>query len=105
MQERMTASSPTVEVISWIRGRIDESDIIGSVYYKPPVQEEVDEPSYQIGAVSGLQTLTVKGGFSHPDICWRDSPAGCKQSRSFLEFIDDNFLLQVIANQSRCSAG
>lgn len=32
---------------------------------------------------------------NHPDICWKDNTVGRKQSRSFLECIDD-FLTQVI---------
>ena len=36
------------------------------------------------------------GDFSHPDIWWRDNTAGHKQSWRFLEYVDDNFLLQVI---------
>ncbi|GAB0187094.1 hypothetical protein GRJ2_001174700 [Grus japonensis] len=42
--------------------------------------------------------------FSHPDICWRDNTAGRKQSRRFLECIDDNFLLQVIQEPTRRGA-
>ncbi|GAB0179564.1 hypothetical protein GRJ2_000421700 [Grus japonensis] len=41
---------------------------------------------------------------SHPDICWRDNAAGHKQSRKFLECIDDNFLLQVIEESTRRGA-
>ena len=35
------------------------------------------------------------GDFKHPDICWRNYTAGHKQSRRFLECIDNNFFLQV----------
>ncbi|GAB0207775.1 macrophage immunometabolism regulator [Grus japonensis] len=34
-------------------------------------------------------------------ICWRDNTAECKQSRKFLEHVDDNFLLQVIEEPMR----
>ncbi|GAB0203516.1 hypothetical protein GRJ2_002817200 [Grus japonensis] len=44
------------------------------------------------------------GDFNHPDICWRDNTAGHKQSRRFLECIDDNFLLQVIKEPMRRGA-
>jgi len=44
------------------------------------------------------------GDFKQPDICWRDNTAGHKQSRRFLERIDDNFLLQVIEEpMGRCA--
>ncbi|GAB0203429.1 hypothetical protein GRJ2_002808500 [Grus japonensis] len=44
------------------------------------------------------------GDLNHPDICWRDNTAGHKQSRRFLECIDDNFLLQVIEEPMRRGA-
>ncbi|GAB0187556.1 hypothetical protein GRJ2_001220900 [Grus japonensis] len=44
------------------------------------------------------------GDFNHSDICWRDNTARHKQSRRFLECIDDNFLLQVIEEQTRRDA-
>ena len=34
-------------------------------------------------------------------ICWRDNTAGHKQSRRFLECIDDNFLTQMIKKHKR----
>ncbi|GAB0207663.1 hypothetical protein GRJ2_003232000 [Grus japonensis] len=44
------------------------------------------------------------GDFNHPDICWRGNTEGHKQSRKFLECIDDNFLLQVIEEPMRRGA-
>ncbi|GAB0205450.1 hypothetical protein GRJ2_003010600 [Grus japonensis] len=44
------------------------------------------------------------GDFNHPDICWRGNTAGHKQSRRFLECVDDNFLLQVIEEPTRRGA-
>ncbi|GAB0206807.1 hypothetical protein GRJ2_003146300 [Grus japonensis] len=44
------------------------------------------------------------GDFNHPNIRWRDNTAGHKQSRRFLECIDDNFLLQVIEEPMRRGA-
>jgi len=41
------------------------------------------------------------GNFNHPDIHWRDNTARHKQHRRFLEFVDDNFLLQVIKEPTR----
>ena len=80
--------------------------IIVGVCYRPPDQEErADEALYrQIGAASRSQALVLMGDFSHPDICWRDNTAGHKQSRRFLECIDDNFLLQVMEEPMRRGA-
>ncbi|GAB0186660.1 hypothetical protein GRJ2_001131300 [Grus japonensis] len=44
------------------------------------------------------------GDFNHPDICWRDNAAERKQSRKFLECVNDNFLLQVIEEPTRRGA-
>ncbi|GAB0179892.1 hypothetical protein GRJ2_000454500 [Grus japonensis] len=44
------------------------------------------------------------GDFNHPDICWRDNAAEHKQSRKFLECVDDNFLLQVTEEPTRRDA-
>ncbi|GAB0179488.1 hypothetical protein GRJ2_000414100 [Grus japonensis] len=44
------------------------------------------------------------GDFNHPDVCWRDNAAELKQSRKFLECVDDNFLLQVIEEPMRRGA-
>ena len=44
------------------------------------------------------------GDFNHPDICWGDNTSGHKQSRRFLEYVDDNFLLQVIEEPTRRAA-
>ncbi|GAB0204992.1 hypothetical protein GRJ2_002964800 [Grus japonensis] len=44
------------------------------------------------------------GDFSHPNICWRDNTAEHKQSRKFLECVDDNFLLQVTEEPTRRGA-
>ena len=42
------------------------------------------------------RALVLMGDFNHPDICWRDNTARHKQSRRFLDCIDDKFLLHVI---------
>ncbi|KAM9598579.1 uncharacterized protein ACIBXB_004267 [Morphnus guianensis] len=42
--------------------------------------------------------------FNHPDIFWWDNTAGHKQSRRFLECIDDNLLFQVIEEPMRKTA-
>ena len=92
----------------WVRikGRAGTGDIIVGVCYRPPDQEDqADEALYrQIGAASCSQALVLMGDFNHPDICWRDNTAGHKQSRRFLECVDDNFLLQVMEEPTRRGA-
>ncbi|GAB0208710.1 hypothetical protein GRJ2_003336700 [Grus japonensis] len=83
-------------------GNIDDCSI-GD--WPPDQEEKADEALYrQIGAASHSQALVLMGDFNHPDICWRDNTAGQKQSRRFLECIDDNFLLQVIEEPMRRGA-
>ena len=44
------------------------------------------------------------GDFNHPDISWEDHTARQAQSRRFLQSIDDNFLMQVVEEQTRKGA-
>ncbi|GAB0175756.1 hypothetical protein GRJ2_000040800 [Grus japonensis] len=94
---------PTESLWVRIKGSAGTGDIIAGVCYRPPDQEDrVDEALYrQIGAASRSQALVLMGDFNHPDICWRGNTAGHKQSRRFLECVDDNFLLQVTGEPVR----
>lgn len=64
---------------------------------RPPDQEEVVDEIFcrQLEEASRSQTLVFTGEFNHPNICWRSSRAGHKQSK-FGECIDDKFLTEVI---------
>ncbi|GAB0185603.1 hypothetical protein GRJ2_001025600 [Grus japonensis] len=86
---------PTESLWVRIKGRAGAGDITAGVCYRPPDQgDRADGALYrQIGAASRSQALVLMGDFNHPDICWRDSAAGHKQSRKFLKCVDDNFLL------------
>ncbi|PKU45481.1 glycerol kinase [Limosa lapponica baueri] len=68
-------------------------------------EDQVDETlCRQIGAASHSQALVLMGDFNHPDICWRDNTAGHKQSRRFLECINEHFFLQVVEEPTRRGA-
>lgn len=54
----------------------------------------------QTGAASCSQDLVLQ----NPDISWRDSTVGRRQSRRFLECVDDNFLLKAIEEPVRRGA-
>ncbi|GAB0209914.1 hypothetical protein GRJ2_003457100 [Grus japonensis] len=97
---------PTESLWVRIKGRAGAGDIIVGVCYRPPDQgDRADEALYrQIGAASHSQALVLIGDFNHPDICWRDNAAERKQSRKFLECVDDNFLLQVTEEPMRRGA-
>lgn len=59
----------------------------------------------QVGAASRLQALILMEDFNHPKSCWKDNTVGHKQSRGFLESIDDNFLAQVTEEPTSSWAG
>ena len=44
------------------------------------------------------------GDFNQPDICWKGSAAGHKQSGRFLEHTDGNFLTHVTEKPTRGDA-
>ncbi|GAB0180798.1 hypothetical protein GRJ2_000545100 [Grus japonensis] len=96
---------PTKSLWVRIKGRAGTGDIIVWVCYRPPDQgDQADEALYrQIGAASRSQALVLMGNFNHPDICWRDNTAEHKQSRKFLECVE-NFLLQVTEEPTRRGA-
>ncbi|GAB0179072.1 hypothetical protein GRJ2_000372500 [Grus japonensis] len=98
--------NPTDTLWVSIKGRAGTRVTIVGVCYRPLNQDDrADEALYrQIGAGSRSQALVLMGDFSHPHIYWRDDIAGYKQSRRFLECVDDNFLLQVIENSKRKGA-
>ncbi|PKU39832.1 dtw domain-containing protein 2 [Limosa lapponica baueri] len=87
-------------------GRAGTGDITVGVCYRPPnQQDQADQALYrQIGAASHLQALVLMKTFNYPDTCCRDNTAGYKQSRRFLERINDNFLLQLIEEPTRRGA-
>ncbi|KAK4832285.1 LOW QUALITY PROTEIN: hypothetical protein QYF61_021684 [Mycteria americana] len=68
---------------------------------KPPNQhEETDEILYkQLGEVSQLLALFLVGDFNLPDVCWKYNTAERKQSRRFLECVEDNFLTQLATQE------
>ena len=56
-----------------------------------PDQDEVVDEAFcrQLEESSCLQALVLVRDFSHSDICWKDNTAKQKQSRRFLECIDE----------------
>ena len=58
----------------------------------------------QLQEVSHSRALVLMGDFNHPDICWDSGMAGGRQSRRFLESVEDNFLVQVIDGPTRGEA-
>ncbi|GAB0180200.1 hypothetical protein GRJ2_000485300 [Grus japonensis] len=86
-----------------IRGKANKADIMVGVCYRPPNrEEEADEIFYkQLGEVSQSLALVLVGDFNLPDVCWKYNTAERKQSRRFLECVEDNFLTQLVSELTR----
>lgn len=57
----------------------------------PDQEDETDVAVFrQLGEASCLQLLILIGNFIHLDICWMGNTAGHRQSRRFLEVINNN---------------
>lgn len=85
------------------RGKAKKTDIVVGVCYRLPNQdEEGDEIFYkQLGEVSQLLALVLMGDFSLPVVCWKYNTAERKQSRRFLDCVEDNFLTQLVSEPTR----
>ena len=83
----------------WVttRGQTNTTNTVVGVCDRAPDQEEVVDEVFcrQLEEASRSQTLVFTEEFNLPNICWRSSTAGHKQSR-FGECIDDKFLMKVI---------
>ncbi|KAK4824398.1 hypothetical protein QYF61_014058 [Mycteria americana] len=86
-----------------IRGKANKADIVVGICYRPPSQdEEADEIFHkQLGEVSRSLALVLVGDFNLPDVCWKYNTAERKQSRRFLERVEDNFLTQLVREPTR----
>ncbi|TRZ08141.1 hypothetical protein HGM15179_018968 [Zosterops borbonicus] len=89
----------------WVRikGRANKADILLGVCFRPPNQEEeVHNLFYkQLETVSGSSALVLVGDVNLPDICWEHNTAEKRQSRKFLECMDDNFLSELVGEPTR----
>ncbi|RMC03709.1 hypothetical protein DUI87_19701 [Hirundo rustica rustica] len=86
-----------------IKGKANKADILlGISYGSPNKEEEVDKLFYkQPENVSGSSVLVLVGEFNLPDICWELNTAEKRQSRTFLECMEDNFLSQLVGEPTR----
>ena len=87
-----------------MEGKTNKADILLGVCYRPPNQdEEVDEVFYKrLAEVSQMLALLLMD-FNLPDLCWKYNTAERKQSRRFLECVDDNFLMQLLSEPTSAS--
>ncbi|XP_066194337.1 guanine nucleotide-binding protein G(q) subunit alpha isoform X2 [Sylvia atricapilla] len=83
----------------WVRitGKANKADILLGVSYCPPSQEEVVDNLFykQLEDVSGSSALVLVGDFNLPGICWEINIAEKRQSRKFLECVENDVLSQL----------
>ena len=89
-----------------IRDESNKGNFVVGVYYRTPDQgEEVAEEFFlQLQQASFSQTLNLTGDFNHPDVSWGSSTANYKQSSKLLEYVEENFLVQVMESLTRADA-
>ncbi|KAK4824952.1 hypothetical protein QYF61_021640 [Mycteria americana] len=74
----------------------------GVALYTTHQDEEADEIFYkQLGEVSQSLALVLVGDFNLPDAHWKYKTAERKQSRRFLECVEDNLLTQLVSEPMR----
>ena len=88
------------------QGRANKANILVGLCYRPPNQdEETDEAFYkQLAEVVPLSALLLMRDLNFPEICWKYNTAQKKQSGRFLEYMQDNFLLQLVREPTRGGA-
>ncbi|RMC00174.1 hypothetical protein DUI87_22776 [Hirundo rustica rustica] len=83
----------------WVRikRKANNADILLGVCYRPSNQEEeVDNLFYkQQENISGSSAPVLVGNFNLSDVSWELNTAEKRQSRKFLECVEDNFLSQL----------
>lgn len=81
-----------------IKTQTNMDDAAVDVYCRSPNQEKEADKAFcgQLKVSSGSQALVFLGDFNHTDICWRDKMAWHRQSRKFMQIIDENILMQVV---------
>ena len=87
----LEAGNDKVESL-WVRiGRDNKASVLVGVCYRPLNQdEEMDEEVYrQLTKVAKSLALVLVGDFNFPDISWKHNTAQRKQSRRFLESVED----------------
>jgi len=72
--------------------------LVAGICYRPPDQEEAVGEAFlhQLQKVSRSQALVLMGDVNHPDICWDSGMVGGRQSRRFLESVQDNSPWDVV---------
>ena len=103
----LESGNDNVEYI-WVRvsGKANKAGIMLGVSYRSPNQdEEMDEVFYkQLAEVAQSPALVLMGDFNFADISWKCNAAQRKQSRRFLDSVEDSFLTHLVSEPTRGGA-
>jgi len=78
---------------------------VGVCYILPNQDEEMDEAfNGQLVEVAQLPALVLMGDFNFLDICWKHNTAQRKQSKRFLESMEDSLLMQLVQEPTKDDA-
>uniref|UniRef100_A0A493THY5 Reverse transcriptase domain-containing protein n=1 Tax=Anas platyrhynchos platyrhynchos TaxID=8840 RepID=A0A493THY5_ANAPP len=102
----LEAGNDKVESL-WVRiGRDNKASVLVRVCYRPPNQdEETDEEFYrQLTEIAKSLVIVLMGDFNFPDISWKHNTPQRKQSRRFLENMEDSFLTHLVSEPTRGGA-
>ncbi|XP_071892066.1 uncharacterized protein [Anas platyrhynchos] len=102
----LEAGNDKVESL-WVRiSRDNKASVLVGVCYRLLNQdEETDEEFHrQLTEVAKSTALVLVGDFNFPDISWKHNTAQRKQSRRFLESVEDSFLMQLVSETTRGGA-
>lgn len=82
----------------------NKGNLVVSIHYGLPEQGEPIDEAFLLQCQEAFcsQALVLLGDFSYPNMCWKRSTVSCRQSRALLEFMEDNFLTQVVDS---CTGG
>lgn len=75
--------------------------VVGVCYIPPNQDEQTEQVLYKQLSEVSLLTLVFMGEFNLPDVFWKRNTAERKQSRKFLECMEDNFLKQLVNKPTR----
>ena len=85
-------------------GKDNESIFVGVYYKSPSLSKENEELFFQSLKYNHFDRVVLIGDFNYPDIDWVNMQAEKQNSRTFLNIMQDNFLVQHVDHPTRGNA-
>ena len=105
--EELGVGNDKVECL-WIRirGKASRGDILVAVCYRLPNQDEEKDKAFyeQAAEVAQSPALILMADFNFPDRRCKYNTVQRKQSKRFLECVEDSFLTQLVEEPTRGGA-